>query len=315
MMTEAPLRGHVAVVAGATRGTGRGIAVALGEAGATVYCTGRSVRGRVLVPPRITPEMADWQVRRARAFTLAARPETIDETAEMVTARGGTGIAVRVDHTDRAEVRALFERVAREQDARLDILVNDVWGGDELTEWARPFWDLDLDQGFAMLDRAVRAHITASREGVPLMVARRRGLVVEITDGETYDYRGSLFYSLCKVAAIHLAEAMAKDLDRHLGPDHAITAVALTPGLLRSEAMLDEHGVTEERWRDRIALWPDWGWSESPLYAGRAVVALATDPRVREKSGRALSTWGLVDEYGFTDADGSRPHWGRRERN
>jgi len=204
--------------------------------------------------------------------------------------------------------------VAREQDGRLDILAKDIWGGEELAQWSKPFWEKDIDKSFLMMDRAVGAHVITSRYGVPLMVHRRRGLIVEVTDGTGYDYRGSLFYSLCKVSAVHLAEAMAKDLECHLEGDHAVTAVALTPGLLRSEAMLDEHGATEARWRDKIKDWSDWGYSESPPFAGRAVVALATDPKVREKSDGSLSTWGLSDEYLFTYADGSRPHWGRKER-
>lgn len=298
----------VAVVAGATRGTGRGIALALGEAGATVYCTGRSVRGRA------APPASDARARPENAFVLSTRPETIDETAEFVTARGGLGIAVQVDHTDEGQVQALFERVARERDGLLDILVNDIWGGDELSQWGTPFWELDLDRGFRMLDRAVRAHITTSRHGGPLLVRRGRGLIVEVTDGTGYDYRGTLFYSLCKISAVHLAEAMAADL-RGLGTDHAVTALALTPGFLRSEAMLDHFGVTEERWREAVTADPKWAFSETPLYAGRALVALAADPGVRTKAGRALSTWELADEYGFTDADGTRPHWGRQERN
>lgn len=278
-----PLLGTVAVVAGATRGAGRGIAVSLGEAGATVYVTGRSTRGA----------------------PSAGRPETIDETAEMVTARGGSGIPVRVDHTVEDEVRALFERVRREQDGRLDLLVNDVWGGDELSEWGTPFWEQSLQKGFLMQDRAVRSHIITAHYGAALMVECSSGLIIEITDGADYTYRGNFFYSLAKVSNIHMAEAMAEDLR----PYH-VTALALTPGFLRSEAMLDHFGVTEENWQEGATKDPHFIASETPYYVGRAVVALASDPRVAEKSGKTLSSWDLAREYGFTDVDGSQPHWG-----
>jgi len=187
------LKNQVAVVAGATRGAGRGIAVMLGEAGATVYCTGRTTR-------RTRAERAP----KASPFELAGRPETIDETAAMVTARGGKGIAVRVDHTDPKQVQRLFARVQREQ-KRLDILVNDIWGGDALTEWGKPFWELDLAKGRTMIERAVLSHIITSRYGVPLMIPHRRGLVVEITDGDTLAYRGELFYDFVKNSVIRLA--------------------------------------------------------------------------------------------------------------
>jgi NAD(P)-dependent dehydrogenase (short-subunit alcohol dehydrogenase family) len=278
------LRGQIAVVAGATRGAGRAIAVSLGAAGATVYVTGRSIRGRP---------------------ATGTRPETIQETAELVQARGGVGIPVRVDHTVTGEVRALFERVAQEQDGRLDILINDVWGGDELSEWGKPFWEQSLPNGLLMQERAVFSHIITSYYGAPLMVARGAGLIVEITDGVDYNYRGNLFYSLAKVSVIHLAAGMAEDLQLH-----GVTALAVTPGFLRSEAMLDHFGVTEENWRDGAVKDPNFIASETPYYIGRAVAALASDPRVAEKSGKTLSSWGLAREYGFTDLDGSRPDWG-----
>jgi NAD(P)-dependent dehydrogenase (short-subunit alcohol dehydrogenase family) len=280
-----PLQGKVAVVAGATRGAGRGIAVMLGEAGATVYVTGRSVRGH---PSDL------------------GRTETIEETAEMVTACGGTGIPVRVDHTVEEEVKALFELVKKEQNGRLDLLVNDVWGGDPLSAWDRPFWEHSLANGLLMQERAVQSHIITSYYGAPLMIARKQGLIIEITDGVDYRYRGNLYYSLAKISAIHLAAAMAEDLR-----PYRVAAVALTPGFLRSEAMLDHFGVTEANWRDAAKIDPHFLMSETPFYIGRAVAALAADPNVFEKSGKTLSTWGLSDEYGFTDADGSRPHWGK----
>ena len=282
-MPDQPLLNQVAVVAGATRGAGRGIARMLGAAGATVYCTGRSVRGRP---------------------ATAGRPETIEETAELVTAAGGRGIAVRTDHTVEAEVERLFARVRAEQ-GRLDVLVNDVWGGDALTEWGKSFWELSTGQGLELLERAVHSHIVTSRHGVPLMVEGNAGLVVEVTDGDTLGYRGNLFYDIAKNAVIRLAYAMASDLHAH-----RVTAVALTPGMLRSEAVLDHFGVTEASWRDAIADDPYFAESETPCYVGRAVAALAADPDVGNKSGGLFSSWGLAKEYGFTDVDGRRPDWG-----
>jgi NAD(P)-dependent dehydrogenase (short-subunit alcohol dehydrogenase family) len=279
-----PLQDRIAVVAGATRGAGRGIARALGEAGATVYCTGRSVRGRP---------------------ATGTRPETIEETAELVTAAGGVGIAVRTDHTVEDEVRALFERVRAEQ-GRLDVLVNDVWGGDELMEWGKPFWESDVRKGLLMQERAVWSHVITARHGVPLMVERGSGLVVEITDGDSLRYRGSLFYDLAKTSAMRIASALAYELR-----PHGVVALAVTPGFLRSEAMLEGFGVTEDNWRDAAARDPFFAESETPLYVGRAVAALAADPQVWKKSGGAYASWTLSDEYGFTDADGRRPHWGR----
>lgn len=279
-----PLFGKIAVVAGATRGAGRGIACMLGEAGATVYCTGRSVRGRP---------------------ATGNRPETIEETAEMVAAYGGVGIAVQVDHQVEAEVKALFERVAAEQ-GQLDLLVNDIWGGDELSEWGKPFWEQSIEQGLLMQQRGVHTHIITSRYGAPLMVKRGQGLIIEITDGDSPDYRGNLFYDLAKSSIIRLAYAMAEELR-----PHNVTALALTPGFLRSEAMLDHFGVTEANWRDGAARDPHFIASETPFFVGRAVAALAADPLVASKSGRAFSSWGLAAEYGYSDIDGARPDWGR----
>lgn len=278
-----PLRGRVAVVAGATRGAGRGIATALGEKGATVYCTGRSSRaGR--------SEMG--------------RPETIEESAERVTKAGGHGIAVRVDHLDEAQVRGLFERVAREQ-GRLDVLVNDVWGGDPYIEWGKPFWKLDLEKGLKVLRQAVHTHVITARHGAPLLVERKRGLLVEITDGDGMWYRGNLVYDLVKTTVIRLAWDFAEELR-----PHGVAAVAVTPGFLRSEAMLYHFGVTEANWREAARKDPNFLHSETPLYVGRAVASLAADPKVMEKSGRAFASWTLAKEYGFTDADGARPDFG-----
>ena len=282
-MPNRPLKDRVAVVAGATRGAGRGIARMLGEAGATVYCTGRSVRGRPATP---------------------GRPETLEETAEMVSAEGGRGIAVRTDHTVESEVEQLFARI-RAEAGRLDVLVNDIWGGDALTEWGKPFWELSIAQGEQMLERAVHTHIITSRHGAPLMVERSAGLIVEVTDGDTFGYRGNLFYDLAKNAVVRLAYAMAADLH-----GHGVTALAITPGFLRSEAVLDHFGVTEADWRDAIEKDEYFVESETPCYVGRAIVALAADPDVAAKSGGLFSSWGLAKEYGFADVDGRRPDWG-----
>jgi NAD(P)-dependent dehydrogenase (short-subunit alcohol dehydrogenase family) len=274
----------VALVAGGTRGAGRGISCALGAAGATVYVTGRSTRaGR----------------------SPMDRPETIEETAEQVTAAGGRGIAVRVDHSQPDEVEALTQRIAVEQDGRLDVLVNDVWGGDPLADWSVPFWEHSLEDGLRMVRNGIETHLITSHFAVPLMVARGAGLVIEVTDGVSDDYRGSLYYDLVKSAVIRLAKAQAAEL-----APRGVTAVALTPGFLRSEAVLDHFGVTEGNWRDAIERDPHFAASETPAYIGRAVAALAADPEVSRFAGRALSTWDLSKQYGFTDLDGTRPDWG-----
>jgi len=277
------LSGKIAVVAGATRGAGRGIACALGEEGATVYCTGRSIRG--------TPASGNY-------------PETIEETAEMVTARGGKGIAVQVDHTVEEQVKVLLERIAAEQ-GRLDILVNDVWGGDALTEFGKAFWHVSLDKGRLMLERAIYSHIVTSHFAAPLLMKSERGLIVEITDGDSYTYRGNVFYDLVKCSVIRLAYTMSRELRRT-----QVTVVALTPGFLRSERMLEHFGVTEANWREGAKQSPEFIESETPFFVGRAVAALAADPDVSKKSGRVFSSWGLAPEYGFTDVDGRVPDIG-----
>ena len=269
------LSGTVALVAGATRGGSRGIAVELGRAGATVYVTGRS--------------------SRTAGRSAVDRPETIEETAELA-----GGIAVRVDHSRPDEVRALVERIAREQDGRLDLLVNGVWGGDPLTDWEHPLWEQDLEQGLRLLRQAVETHIVTSRFALPLLVNRGSGLVIELTDGNTARYRGSFFYDIAKATVIRLAQAQAAEL-----APRGVTAIALTPGFLRSEAVLDHFGVTPENWREADD--PHFLKSETPSYIGRAVVALAADPDVARHNGRALSTGPLAREYGFTDLDGTQP--------
>ena len=277
------LKGKVAVVAGATRGAGRGIACALGEAGATVYCTGRSIRGKP---------------------ATGNRPETIEETAEMVIQRGGIGIAVQCDHTVPDQVKSLFERVTAEQ-GRLDILVNDIWGGEELTEFGKAFWEVSLDKGHAMLECAVFSHIITSHYAAPLMIATGPGVIFEITDGNCFDYRGNIFYDLVKTSVIRLAFAYARELRKH-----RIASIAVTPGFLRSEAMLEHFGVTADNWEEGVKKDPNFIASETPYYVGRAIAALASDPNVFEKSGRVFASWDLAVEYGFTDIDGRRPHWG-----
>ncbi|WP_123042354.1 SDR family oxidoreductase [Cohnella candidum] len=284
-MKERPLEGKVAVVAGATRGAGRAIAVELGAAGATVYCTGRSTRGN---PSDLN------------------RPETIEETAERIEVRGGKGIAVRVDYTVEEEVAALFRRVKEEQGGRLDILVNDVWGGEKLTAWGTPFWESSLADGLLMQRRAVHTHMIASYYAAPLMVERKSGLILEITDGFDYRYRGNLYYSLAKISAIHLAESMAAELK-----PHGVAAVSVTPGFLRSEEMLDHFGVTEQNWKEAVKLEPHFIMSETPAFVARGIAALAADPNVLQRTGGIFSSWGLSDDYGIIDADGNRPHWGR----
>ena len=274
-----PLAGKVALVAGATRGAGRGIACMLGEAGATVYGTGRSIRGQL---------------------STQGRPETIDETAEMVTARGGTGIPVQVDHTDGDQVRRLVDRIAAEQ-GRLDVLVNNV-NGDDLAVWGKTFWEQSLDKGLRMLERGVDSHLITSHAAIPLLLRQGRGLIVGVTD------RGSIgfFHGFVKTAVMRIAELLAPELR-----PHGIAAVAVTPGYLRSEAMLERFGVTEANWRDAVQRDPYFAGSETPYYVGRAVAALAADPKVLLKTGAVLSSWDLAEEYGFTDVDGEQPHWER----
>ena len=276
----AALLGKVALVAGATRGAGRGIARMLGEAGATVICTGRSVAGHL---------------------SPIGRPETIEQTAQLVSHAGGTGVAIRTDHSQEAEVEALFARVRRDFGG-LDILVNDI-GGEGLAEW-QSAWQLNLARGFELLDTAVRTHVITARHGVPLLLERGSGLLVEITDGDHHGYRGSLFYDLAKTQVIRLAFALAEELH-----DQGVTALAVTPGFLRSEAMLDGFGVTEQNWQEAAAKVRGFSESETPCYVGRAVAALAADPQVHRKTGGVYASWELAKEYGFSDIDGRQPDW------
>jgi NAD(P)-dependent dehydrogenase (short-subunit alcohol dehydrogenase family) len=294
------LRGRVAVVAGATRGAGRGIAAALGEAGATVVCTGRSSRGT-------TSTRSDYN-----------RPETIEETAELVTKLGGIGIAAAIDHLDPHQVSTLAEQI-RTNHGHIDVLVNDIWGGELLkggpAQWNTPIWAHDLADGLRILRLAIDTHLITSHHLLPLLVDEPGGLLVEVTDG-TADhnasrYRLSVFYDLAKAAVNRLAFSQGHEL----GP-HGATAVAVTPGWLRSEMMLDNFRVSEENWRDAIgprapdhdrAAPADFALSESPRYVGRAIVALATDRDLARWNKRSVSSGQLAREYGFTDLDGSQP--------
>jgi NAD(P)-dependent dehydrogenase (short-subunit alcohol dehydrogenase family) len=283
------LRGRVAVVAGATRGAGRGIAAALGEAGATVVCSGRSSRTRSL--------QSDYD-----------RPETIEETAELVTALGGTGIPVVVDHLDPDHVKRLANEI-RDRHGHIDILVNDIWGGEQLkggpSDWNTPIWRLDLQKGLRVLRLAIDTHVITSHHLLPLLLDRPGGLLVEVTDGTSdYNasrYRISVFYDLAKAAVNRLAFSQGHEL-----APYGATAVAVTPGWLRSEMMLDAYRVTEDNWRTADAP-PGFAVSESPRYVGRAVVALAADPGRERWNQRSVTSAQLAAEYGFTDIDGSRP--------
>ena len=279
------LTGKVALVTGATRGAGRGTAVSLGEAGATVYCTGRSTRER----------RSEYD-----------RPETIEETAELVDAAGGEGIAVEVDHLEPAQVEGLVRRIDAER-GRLDVLVNDIWGGELLAQWNTPVWEHDLEGGLRMLRLAVDTHLITSHFALALLIRRQGGLVVEMTDGtQDYNaghYRLSTFYDLAKTSVMRLAFTQGEEL-----APHGCTAVALTPGWMRSEMMLEHYGVTEDTWRDAVGGNPHFAAiSETPRFVGRAVAALAADPEVRRRNGGSFSSGGLAREYGFTDLDGSRP--------
>jgi NAD(P)-dependent dehydrogenase (short-subunit alcohol dehydrogenase family) len=276
-----PLTGKVALVAGATRGAGRAIAVELARAGATVYATGRSTRS---------------------APSEYHRPETIEETGELMEAAGGTGVALRVDHLDPGQVAALVRRIDADQ-GRLDILVNDVWGGEKLFQWDTRLWEHDLDNGLRLLRLAVDTHLITSHHALPLLVRQAGGLVVEMTDGtadyNARNYRVNAFYDLAKAAVLRLAWSQGHEL-----AGFGCTAVALTPGWMRSEMMLEAYGVTEANWRDVPG---HFGISETPTFTGRAVVALAADPDVARWNQASLSSGQLAREYGFVDVDGSAP--------
>ena len=285
-----PLEGRVALVAGATRGGGRGIARMLGEAGATVYCTGRSSRTQP----------------NTSTHHYAGRPETIEETAEMVTAAGGVGVPVRVDHVD-AEVAALFKRITREL-KRLDVLVN-ILTGRPVASWSS-FWKQPLDEGRALVDSWIWPHVATSWHAAPLMVKQTSGLIVEVVEQPGIGYHGTFFFDLMETALKRFAYGLAVEL-----APHKVAALAVTPGFMRTEAILEGFGVAEANWRDAVdhpkAKGFGWAGSETPCFVGRGVAALAADPDVLKKSGGLFGSWALSDEYGFTDVDGGHPHWGR----
>jgi NAD(P)-dependent dehydrogenase (short-subunit alcohol dehydrogenase family) len=280
------LAGRVAVVAGATRGAGRGIARALGEAGAVVYCTGRSVRGRP---------------------SPYGRPETVDETADQINAAGGRAIAVRVDHTVESEVAALFARVAHDA-GRLDLLVDSVAGQEPMMAQWDSFWKANLENGEAVFRQALLSHIITAKHAALVMIRARRGLIVEVTENDMMGAGGNPLSQAVKVALKALVLNMAAELK-----PHGVAAVAITPGFLRSESMLERFGVTEATWREAGKKDPNFLESESPLFVGRAVAALAGDPNVLRRTGQLLSSWELGRTYRFTDADGRRPDWGAIE--
>ncbi len=280
------LAGQVAVVAGATRGAGRGIARALGEAGAIVYCTGRSVSGRP---------------------SPYGRPETIDETAAMIAAEGGTAIAMRVDHTVDSEVESLAARIERDH-GRLDVLAISVAGEEPMMGRWSSFWETDLANGDAIFRQALLSHILTAKHLAPLMMRHRRGLIVEVTENDLLMAGNNVLAQIVKTSQKVLATIFASELR-----PHGVAAVALTPGFLRSESMLEGFGVTEANWRDAGQKDSNFLESESPLFVGRAVVALAGDAEVMKRSGHLFSSWELAREYGFTDADGRRPDWGAKE--
>jgi NAD(P)-dependent dehydrogenase (short-subunit alcohol dehydrogenase family) len=279
------LEGKVALVAGATRGAGRGISVELGATGAIVYVTGRTTRSR------------QSEYRRSS--------ETIEETAELVTAAGGEGIAVPTDHLMPDQVKALVDRIEAEQ-GRLDVLVNDIWGGELLFEWNKPVWDHNLENGLRLLRLGLDTHLITAHYALPLLIARPGGLLVEMTDGtadyNATHYRLSPFYDLVKSATNRMGWAHAQDLAKH-----GSTSVSLTPGWLRSEMMLEHYGVTEANWRDGATVEPHFVISETPRFVGRAVAALAADPGKARWNGQSLSSGQLAKVYGFTDVDGSQP--------
>jgi NAD(P)-dependent dehydrogenase (short-subunit alcohol dehydrogenase family) len=279
------LDGKIALVAGATRGAGRGIAVELGAAGATVYVTGRTTGARQSEYKRST--------------------ETVEETADLVTAAGGRGIAVPTDHLQPEQVKALTGQIEAEQ-GRLDILVNDIWGGELLFEWDKPVWDHNLENGLRLLRLGLDTHLITAHFALPLLIRNPGGLLVEMTDGtadyNATHYRLSPFYDLVKSATNRMGWAHAQDLAKH-----GATAVSLTPGWLRSEMMLEHYGVTEESWREGAKVQPHFVISETPRFVGRAVAALAADPDRARWNGQSLSSGQLAGVYGFTDLDGSQP--------
>jgi NAD(P)-dependent dehydrogenase (short-subunit alcohol dehydrogenase family) len=281
-----PLIGRVALVAGATRGAGRGIARALAEAGATIYCTGRSVKGKPS-PYR--------------------RPETIDETAAIITAAGGTAIAVRVDHTKESEVKALFRRIMRAH-KRLDIVVDSVAGEDPLMKTYGFLWQTDVTKADGIFRQGLTSRIITAKHAALAMMSAKRGLIVEVTEADMIGGGGNPMAQAVKMAQKVLPLLWAAEL-----APHGITTMAVTPGFLRSESMLQHFGVTEDNWRDAGKKDSNFLESESPLFVGRAIAALAADPQVQARTGMLSSSWELGRDYQLFDYDGRRPDWGRHE--
>lgn len=275
-----PLQGKVALVAGATRGAGRGIAVALGAAGATVYCTGRSAEGHAATP---------------------GRPETLEDTVRLVNEAGGEGRLARADHTDEAQVAAVMARVKAEA-GRLDVLVNDIWGGDAAIGWGQKFWQIDTGAVRTLAERSILSHWLTAKHAAPLMIEGGGGLIVEVTDGEMSGYRGQWLYDWVKSSVIRMGYAMAWDL-----AGTGVTALTVTPGFLRSEEVLQHMGVTEANWREAVSKDQFFEQSETPGFIGKGVAALAADPNVGTKAGQLFVAWQLAEAYGFTDTDGRVP--------
>ncbi|WP_327582135.1 SDR family oxidoreductase [Nonomuraea sp. NBC_00507] len=284
MLNEQPLAGKVALVAGATRGCGRATAIELGALGATVYGTGRSTRsGR----------------------SPLDRPETIEDTAELVTAAGGEGVAVRCDHSDADDVMKLVDRI-RDDHGRLDILVNDIWGGDPFLQFDKPLWEHPLDATLGVLRNGIETHLITSRFAIPLMLKGTGGLVVEVGDGKgEVPYRANMSYDLVKTAVVRMGLGLAHELT-----PYGVTALTVTPGYLRSESMLDHFSTTEDTWRERAKDVPYFEHSETPHLLARGIAALAADPDRERFAGLCLGSWELMREYDLRDTDGTRPDWG-----
>ena len=295
MSEEGRLAGRVALVAGATRGAGRAIAVELARAGAYVYATGRSSRisGRSEID----------------------RPETIEDTGDAIEAAGGTGSALVVDHEDPDAVAALVERIGSEHD-RLDVLVNDIFGGDRYADWEHPLWEHDLSGGLRMLRMGVDTHLITSHHALPLVLRTAQahgvtGLVIEMTDG-TAEFNANFregvgfYYDLVKANVERIVKGLTFELK-----EHPVTAVGVTPGWLRSEGMLEGFGVREDNWRDALEKVPGFAISESPTYVARGVAAMAAGGEPERWSGQIVTARQLADAYNLTDTDGSRPDcWG-----